>query len=240
MRESRFWRVPAPEIRSTPTGDPMLTGYGAVFMRYSQNLGGFVEQIDTGAFNDVLARAGSNVTGLINHDPNWLLATTDSGTLRLTADAIGLPYEMDLDASDPDALRAMAKVRTGKMRGSSFSFSVAEGGDSWGLTEQGFPMRTLRTLSALYDVGPVTSPAYLDTQGDGAAVALRSLAEARNLNLGHLVDAAARNELRTFLQDAGTAPSEGTPIPESDPAAQHARTEEDHNRTRRRFGLPTI
>jgi HK97 family phage prohead protease len=206
-------------------------------MRYSQNLGGFVEQIAHGAFDDVLARTGTNIQGLVNHDPNWLLATTDSGTMTLAAELVGLAYEMQLDPGDPDAVRAMSKVSTGKMRGSSFSFSLPPGGDEWTLTEQGFPLRTIRTFSGLYDVGPVGTPAYLDTEGEGMATALRSLAESRNLNLGAVIDAANRNELRALLEGEQPPPP---PEPNADtgPATQHVRTDIDHNRTRLRFGLP--
>lgn len=241
MRESRFWRVPAAEVRDAGDGTVTLAGYGAVFMRYSQNLGGFVEQLAASTFDDVLKRSGANVQGLVNHDPNWLLADTESGTLRLAVDATGMPYEMDLDMSDPDAVRAVAKVRTKKMRGSSFSFSVPPGGDEWTLTEQGFPLRTIRTVSGLYDVGPVGSPAYLGTENDGLALALRSLAEARNMNVGNVVDLALKNELRGLLEgeQPPAAPEIAPPVVD-DAAAQHARSDDSHNRTRMRFGLPTI
>lgn len=238
MRESRFWRVPNAEVRESGNGLVVLAGYGAVFMRYSQNLGGFVEQIMVGAFDDVLKRSGSNIQGLVNHDANWLLADTESETMRLLADAVGLGYEMDLDMADPDAVRAVAKVRTRKMRGSSFSFSLPPGGDDWALTEQGFPLRSIRTFSGVYDVGPVGSPAYLDTEGDGLAVALRGLAEARNMNLGDVVDLARKNELRTALEGEQPPVSpEPSPV-DTEAAAQHARTDVNHNRTRLRFGLP--
>lgn len=239
MRESRFWRVPAAEVRDAGDGASTLSGYGALFLRYSQNLGGFVEQIAHGAFDDVLSRSGANVQGLVNHDPNWLLADTESGTLRLAADPTGLAYEMDLDMSDPDAVRAMAKVRTRKMRGSSFSFTIPPGGDEWTLTEQGFPLRTIRAVSGLYDVGPVGTPAYLGTEDDGLSVALRSLAEARNLNLGTVIDLARKNELRSAVEGEPPAPASEPSIGDLDAAAQHARTEANHNRTRMRFGLPT-
>lgn len=261
MRESRIWRVPAAELRAAEDGSMTLTGYGSVFGKFSRNLGGFVEMIAPGAFDDVLSRTGNNVAGLVNHDPNWLLSTTDSGTLDLSTDEIGLAYAMLLDASDPDAVRAAAKVRSGKMRGSSSSFTVAAGGDEWGLTPQGFPLRTIRKFSGLYDVGPVTFPAYKGTEADGAAVALRSLADALNEDVGRLVDLARRNELRSMFPpikielelevsvgeqadpvepDEPVTPPKAEPImPESDAAAQHARSDVGHSRTRLRFGLPT-
>jgi uncharacterized protein len=199
-----------------------LVGYGATFERYSQNLGGFVEIISKRAFDDVLAR-NLNVVGLVNHDMNWLLASTDSGTMRLSTDEIGLAYEMTLDESDPDAVRAMAKIRTGKITGSSFSFNLTNGGDEWGLTEQGFPLRRINTFASVFDTGPVVSPAYLSTTEEGLAVALRSLAESRNLNLGTVVDLARKNELRTALEGESPAPAPEVVPDVDESAAQHAR-----------------
>ena len=57
------------------------------------------------------------------------------------------------------------------MKWSSFAFRTIE--DEWGVTEQGFPLRTLLAVQ-LVDVAPVNSPAYLDT-----SVAARSLEASR-------------------------------------------------------------
>lgn len=197
-RETRSYkRVPAPELRAAADGQTAtLTGYAAVFGSYSQNLGGFVEVIARDAFANVL---GNDVVGLVNHDPNLLLATTESSTLTLTTDETGLRYEMTLDLTDPTAVSAAAKIRSGKMPGSSFSFRTSPGGDEWSQTEQGFPLRTLTNIEVLYDVGPVTMPAYLGTKGEGVAAAVRSLAAATATPVDVLVAAAGRNELRSFL-----------------------------------------
>lgn len=202
-RELRVLRAPAPELRAADGEPPVLEGYGAVFNTYSRNLGGFVEQVDPGAFTDTLAQQGRDILGLINHDPNWLLASTQSGTLDLIADGTGLRYRMLLDESDPDAQRAMSKVRTGKLRGSSFSFRAIS--DKWGTTEQGFPLRSLLAVE-LFDVGGVAMAAYPATEAEGAAVALRSLASFVNEPLDRVVAAARSNTLAQLL---------GGPAPES-------------------------
>lgn len=198
MRETRSYkRCSAPELRASNDGtSATLTGYAALFDVYSQNLGGFVEVIARGAFDEVLS---NDVVGLVNHDMNQLLATTDSSTLTLTVDEVGLRYEMNLDMTDPTAVSAAAKIRSGKMPGSSFSFRIAENGDSWSQTEQGFPLRTLTRLSALYDVGPVAMPAYKATKGEGVAAAVRSLSLTTGNPVDVLVAAAGRNELRSFV-----------------------------------------
>lgn len=164
-------------------------GYAAVFGSYSQNLGGFVERVDPAAFNKALGDA-QDVRALFNHDANKVLGRTRSGTLRLDVDETGLRYEIDLP--DTPTGRELAELlRRGDISGSSFGFRTIS--DDWSQTEDGFPLRTLKSV-ALRDVGPVVFPAYTD-----AGAALRSLAEHRSLDLDELVAAAERNELRSLI-----------------------------------------
>jgi uncharacterized protein len=184
----------APELRMDADATRII-GYAALFNRYSHDLGGFVERIAPGAFKRVLNR-GDDVLGLFNHDMDNLLATRAAGTLRLSEDETGLRYEFDLDATDPDHQRVIAKVRRGDLRGSSFGFRVALGGDDWGTTDKDYPLRTVTEVAALRDVGPVSAPAYPDTAEVGK-LALRSLAEMVGRDVDELV--AAGNDLRDFL-----------------------------------------
>lgn len=154
------------ELRAAEAGLGTLHGYAAVFNRYSQNLGGFVERIDPAAFNKSL---GDDVPVLCryNHDDNYLLGTTEGETLRLGVDGTGLAYDVDLpDTSAGRDTRALAQ--RGDLRYSSFAFYTID--DEWSVTEQGFPLRTLLAVQ-LVDVAPVNNPAYRDT-----SVAVRSLA----------------------------------------------------------------
>ena len=48
VSEFRSYRLDAPECRDS-AGGVTLEGYAAVYGRYSQNLGGFVEVIEPGA-----------------------------------------------------------------------------------------------------------------------------------------------------------------------------------------------
>ncbi len=213
-RETRTLKgLPAPEVRASKDGEGVvLAAYGAVFMRYSQNLGGFVEQVAPGAFAGTIARAaeGHNIAGLGNHEPSWLLGTTASGSLRMAEDSTGLGYEIDLDLEDPDGVRAKRKAETGKFRGSSFSFRTLPDGDEWAVTEEGFPLRTLVAVE-LYDVGPVTFPAYRSTEESDVAVALRSLAQVVDRDVHELVEAAGRNELRSLIPGSTLPPAEEAP-----------------------------
>ena len=181
-----------PELRMDADAT-RIVGYAAVFNRYSHDLGGFVERILPGAFKRVLNR-GDDVLALYNHAMDNLLATRAAGTLRLSEDETGLRYEFDLDPSDPDHQRVIAKVKRGDLRGSSFGFRVET--DEWATTDEDYPLRSIKSVAALRDVGPVSQPAYPDT-ATIAPLALRGLAETTGLELDDLV--AAGTHLRYFL-----------------------------------------
>ncbi len=155
------------ELRAAGDGSlGTLHGYAAKFNVLSQNLGGFVERIDPGAFTKSLA---DNVRVLCraNHDDGSLLGTTEAGTLVLSLDDVGLLYDVPLPDTTAGRDSSVLAAR-GDLRYSSFAFYCIE--DDWGFTPQGFPMRTLLQVQ-LVDVAPVNSPAYLD-----ASVGLRHLA----------------------------------------------------------------
>lgn len=174
--ERRFLTQPV-ELRAAADGKPALVrGYAAKFNSRSDNLGGesypFFEVIAPGAFDDVLA---DDVRALFNHDANLILARSRAGkgTLRLFVDETGLGYEFEPDIEQSyarDLVRALAR---GDVDQSSFAFSVASEGDKW-VEEDGIVTRTIKKVGRLFDVSPVTYPAYPD-----ASVALRSLDQFR-------------------------------------------------------------
>jgi len=211
-RRTRNWKTGAVELRAATQGGDTLSGYAAVFNRYSQDLGGWVEQIAPGAFAKTISESVTDqrdIFGLFNHNADAILGLNSAGTLTMVEDEIGLRYDISLD-TDHWGTTVRSKVARGELRGSSFGFSVIPDEVTWGLTEQGMPLRTVRGAK-LYDVGPVTYPAYLPTRDGGAAVALRSLADSTGVGVAELVEAAGRRELRSYI---GT-----TPNPEP---AQHA------------------
>lgn len=211
------------ELR-TANGSPVrMAGYAAKFDTLSQNLGGFVERIAPGAFTKTLAEA--DVKALFNHDANLLLGRSASGTLRMEEDETGLRYEVDLpDTTLGRDLRVL--LERGDVSQSSFAFRVVR--DDWGTDDQDRPVRTLVEVK-LYDVSPVTYPAYLDTEASMRA-ALPSLAEARSLPLDDLIEAARANDLARALRPAVIPdPPEVAPVRTTPPLellaklAEHAR-----------------
>jgi HK97 family phage prohead protease len=168
------------EIRADEgEGKPKVRGYAAKYNVQSENLGNeeyqIFETIQSGSFDEVL---NDDVRALFNHDSNLILARSKNGigTLTLGTDDIGLFYEFE--APDTQAGRDLIEnIRLGNVDQSSFSFTVRKEGQKWERTKDGegptINKRTITKVSRLFDVSPVTYPAYPD-----ATVALRGMAEA--------------------------------------------------------------
>ena len=184
----------AVESRSEDDGSERewVIGYAAKFGVLSLDLGDFVERLDPGAFGIVSERRGRKkpleTRALWNHDPNYPLARYP-GTLRMTVDEVGLRYEFPV----PDTTYGRdiaSNIRAGIVKGSSFSFTVPSGGDSWAV-EDGRSVRTIQKIDTLLDVGPVTFPAYPDAD---VTVAQRSFDHFRQERRQH-------EEARKYLAD---------------------------------------
>jgi uncharacterized protein len=207
------YRSPEAEVRSTSAdGTTTIAGYAVVWNRYSQNLGGYVEQFAPDALDDSL-RDDDQIASY-NHDYATILGRRSAATLALEKDNVGLRYVIEGDAADPDVQRVAAKVRAKSVVGSSFTFRSAPDGETWSWTSEGFPVVTVNK-ARLFEVAPVVWPAYLATEEDGLAVGLRSLAQQSGRALDDLVDAARQDRLRDFL--SSTPDSErATPAPSID------------------------
>jgi HK97 family phage prohead protease len=182
-----------------------VVGYAAKFGVLSLDLGDFVERIDPGAFGLVAERRGRRkpleTRALWNHDPNYPLARYP-GTLKMSVDDVGLRYEFPVP--DTSYGRDIASnIRAGIVKGSSFSFTVPSGGDSWAV-EDGRSVRTIQRIDSLLDVGPVTFPAYPDAD---VKVAQRSfdqyLQRQAYIIASHTKTIGRINEIKDFLRQHG-------------------------------------
>ncbi|MGA8303102.1 MAG: HK97 family phage prohead protease, partial [Thermoplasmata archaeon] len=133
----------------------------------SSDLGGWQEEIASTAFDKNLA-SNPDVVALFNHNMDMPLARTTSGTLRLTKTRRGLAYEFD--AGDQTySTNLVTSLERGDVHQSSFGFYCTD--DSW-REENGVIVRTVLEAQ-LFDVSPVTFPAYPDATSQVRA-ALRS------------------------------------------------------------------
>lgn len=143
---------------------PSLKGHAGVFNQEAVIGGWFREKIDPGAFNDSIKE--DDVRALFNHDPNIVLGRNTAGTLKLEEDKTGLA--VDIDPPDTQAANDLRiSIKRGDINQMSFGFNVLE--DEWVYGEDGeLDLRTLKKIR-LFDVSPVTFPAY-----EGTDIALRS------------------------------------------------------------------
>lgn len=119
----------------------------------------FVEVLLPGAFDDCL---GDDVRCLFNHDDSRILGRSTAGTLALTTSERGLEYSCELPETSYAADLSKSIAR-GDVRGCSFAFAVADEGQSF-RNENGTMIREIRKVSRLFDVSPVTNPAYEQTE----------------------------------------------------------------------------
>jgi HK97 family phage prohead protease len=174
MIERRY--IKGGEIRAKKGDTPGIAGVAAVYDQ-KYDAGWFIETIKPGAFARALSEK-QDVRCLFNHDVNNLLARTKSGTLRLEDSPGGLTYDADTDPNTTVGRDVAAMIERGDLDGCSFSFTVRK--DCWrdefdGSGKYLASYRDIEDLD-LYDVGPVTFPAYTQTSvGIRSAEASRSL-----------------------------------------------------------------
>jgi HK97 family phage prohead protease len=166
-------------------GDGMtFVGYAAKFNSPSEDLGGFVETIEQGAFRRSL-RSRNDVKLLVNHDTGRVLASTRSGTMKLYEDEVGLRVEASLPNTTDG--RDMAELlKRGDLNKMSFGFSVIK--DAW---NEEMTQRTLKSVR-LFEASIVAFPAYSATEA-----MVRSLDKAANraqVDADELADAVLKLE----------------------------------------------
>ena len=184
MKENRETRLGTIELRGDD-GEQRISGYAAVFNTLSENLGGFREQIAPGAFDPVM---DDDVRALFNHEPHLILGRTTADTLQLSLDDTGLRYR--IDPPDTQYARDLVKsIERKDVTQSSFAFWVED--DRWDEDDEGRVIRTIKKYRRLYDISPVTYPAYPDT-----SVAARSCDSYRNTLRRHILE---RDKRRLYL-----------------------------------------
>ena len=150
-------------VEQREDGKKLIRGHAAVF-NAETDLGWFRERIAPGAFSESIGK--DDVRALFNHDENFILGRNKAGTLTMREDEQGLYVE--IDPPDTQVARDLVtSIERGDISQMSFGFQTIK--DSWETEENA--AKDLRTLEKvkLWDVSPVTFPAYQETD-----VAVRS------------------------------------------------------------------
>ncbi|MGC4951305.1 HK97 family phage prohead protease [Streptomyces sp. DT224] len=146
---------------STSGGARTLTGYAIRFNELSHDLGGFRERILPDAWDP--GSANGDVIATFGHNTDQLLGRVSSGTLKLSRDAYGVRYSIDLPNTSVGHDVAELAAR-GDLAGSSFTFRVSDGGQrvAGEKSPDGLPIREITSMT-VFELGPVVNPAYPTT-----------------------------------------------------------------------------
>jgi len=157
--------------RDDGTGLEFRGAHAAVFGVEALIGGRYVERLAPTAFDSVLADPKLDCRMLWNHEKHLVLARTTNQTLRLSVDAKGLMLDADM-APVSYARDLVVLLGRGDVNQMSFAFQARdERTIDWDETTlrgpQGesmrFPRATIRSVTGLFDVSPVTFPAYQGT-----------------------------------------------------------------------------
>ena len=147
------------QARAETDGDIIrVSGHGAVTGKWYP-VYNFQERVAAGAFSKTL-QENPDIRGMFNHNPDFLLGRTKSGTMDVEEDKRGLRYEIRADALDPQAQSVARKIGRGDVDGSSMAFFTIK--EDW-LEEKGKPVKRTILELELLETGPVTMPASTST-----------------------------------------------------------------------------
>jgi len=161
-----FLRVfPATELRvEERDATRRIVGYAAVFDAETSIGGWYREIIRPGAFRKTLTE--HDAVALWNHDTGQPLGRKSMRTLELEEDGHGLRFDVIL----PDTSwgrDAWVSVERGDVKGASFAFDVIK--QKWTQEKDALDLRELQELR-LWEISPVTFPAYEVTEAEARAV----------------------------------------------------------------------
>ena len=160
--------------RSEGENMPKEIGGIAAVINSVTDLGYFEEVIEPGAFDNALSKE-YDIRCLFNHEAELILGRTKANTCNVFVNADGnLEYTWVPDYENPTHMSVVRSIMRGDITQSSFAFTIKE--QTWSDSTKYGTMgkRTIKVIDELFDVSPVTYPAYQDTEADArSVVALR-------------------------------------------------------------------
>ena len=138
----------------TAAPEMTLEGYALVFDVPARINGGYTEWIRRGALDTADM---SDVALFYNHDTSKIPLARTPNTLTLTVDDHGLKFSARLPET-AEGRAVYTAVSRGDIRGCSFAFVVADGGDDWISGT-----RFINKVATIGEISVVTYPAYSET-----------------------------------------------------------------------------
>ena len=178
------------QLRKAFDGKNYIEGYGIVFNKWSQDLGGFIERIAPEA---IKGQSWEGTIGTRNHNNDVILGKVPK-TMEIKSDTHGVFYS--IETPDNTAGRdTLVSIGRGDISGSSFTFTIPEDGETWEKPDKrGEPYRRTITRMKVYEMGPVVSPAYLQTDTSVAKRALGKLRDEEEKNTNDYLEKQKREQ----------------------------------------------
>jgi HK97 family phage prohead protease len=155
------------ELRETEDGKRSINGYAVKWEQLSEELGYFFrfrEKFVKGAFVDSLRN--DKQKALWNHNSDFVLGSTKSGTLSLSEDETGLRFNIDLP-ENTWGKDAYESIKRGDVDGVSFGFKKEV--EEWDESDPDNVIRTIKKAK-LFEVSPTPFPAYPQTEVQARSV----------------------------------------------------------------------
>lgn len=170
MKQERRTITGTVHARAIGDGMPKEIGGIAAVVNSVTDLGYFEEVITPGAFDYALSRE-YDIRCLFNHEAELILGRTKAETCNVFVNADGnLEYTWIPDYENPTHMSVVRSIMRGDITQSSFAFTIKE--QTWtDSTKYGtMGKRTITMIDELFDVSPVTYPAYSETEADARSI----------------------------------------------------------------------
>jgi hypothetical protein len=170
MKQERRTITGSVHARAIGDGMPKEIGGIAAVVNSVTDLGYFEEVITPGAFDYALSRE-YDIRCLFNHESDLILGRTKAETCKVFVNADGnLEYTWIPDYENPTHMSVVRSIMRGDITQSSFAFTIKE--QSWADSTKYGTMgkRTITMIDELFDVSPVTYPAYSETEADARSI----------------------------------------------------------------------
>ena len=148
----------------------IVTGYFSIFGNKDSD----GDIIMPGAFKKTINE--SDQVALWNHNDQYPLGRKSEGSLELREDEHGLAFRVQLNPEIPSHKEVYLQTKNRLIKGASFRFSVVNNKEDLERDDEERLRRTIREVR-LYEVSPVTFPAYEATELQARAAEYLKLAD---------------------------------------------------------------
>lgn len=147
-------------IRATKNNDNehVIEGKAIVFNEQSEYMG-FYEIIKPEAVENI---DWSKTLLLYDHEFSNILARVDAKNLTINVKEDGVYFQATLNNSTL-ANDVYNDIQSGNVKGCSFGFNIAKGGDKWDTLQDGTPLHIINQIESICELSLTPIPAYTQT-----------------------------------------------------------------------------